>query len=112
MRAGELKHRVTLQTPTTVTDTNGDAITTWAEVATFRAAIDTLSVREQFMAAQDHASATHRVRTHYLPALAAADGKERLVFDGRYFPLVGRATDVDMQHREVHFLVEEGLKDG
>lgn len=112
MRSGDLRHRVTLERPVSAEDTNGATATNWETVAEFMAAIDTLSVREQFMAAQEHASATHRIRTRYQAGIAGADGTERIVFGDRIFPLVGRAMDVGTRHREVHFLAEEGLKDG
>jgi len=110
MRAGSLRHVVTVQKP--IPDTNIE----WEDVLTCNAAIEPLSVREQFVASQEHASATHRIRTRYRSEIAVRDGSMRVITGAsnapdRIFVLVGLPTVVDERNREIEFLVSEGLRE-
>lgn len=111
MESGKLKHRIELQSPTVGQDTSGEHVETFTTMATVKASIEPLSVREQFMAAQEHASATHRIRFRRRQALAAMDGSWRVKYGIRYFPLAGLPINVDENNRETQLLCEEGLKD-
>lgn len=110
MKAGTLRHRVTVQTPAIVQDTSGTTTQEWSDVGTYKAAVEPLNVREQFMVEQEQASATHRVRFRYRPELAAMTGKERVLFGSRVLVLVGLPTNIDERNREIEVLTEEGLR--
>lgn len=62
---GRLRHRVTLQRPVTSRDTYGDAIESWVDVATVWAAMEDLSGREYWAAAQQASEVTTRVTIRY-----------------------------------------------
>ena len=111
MKSGDLRNTVTVQTPIEFKDTNGDDVTDWAVVGTYKAAIDPISVREQFLAEQRHASATHRIRFHWRAELAALTGKERVAFGSRIFVLIGLPENVDQRNREIRLLCLEGLRE-
>ena len=61
MRAGELKHRVTLQEATETRDSFGQPVRTWSDVATVWAAVQALSGREFLEAKQLKRAVTTRI---------------------------------------------------
>ena len=67
MRAGKLRHPVTIQ-EVTVTNANGEVSRAWATIThgSVRAAIMPQNGREYYQAKQVHADMTHLVRIRYL----------------------------------------------
>ncbi len=65
MRAGDLRHRVTIQQLTTTRDAEGVTTETWTNVATVWAAVEPLQGREYFQAQAVNAEVTTRVRIRY-----------------------------------------------
>lgn len=65
MRAGRLRHRVTLQSPTTARNSFGEPIATFATYANVWADIRPLTGRERYAAQQVQASTTHQVRIRF-----------------------------------------------
>jgi SPP1 family predicted phage head-tail adaptor len=65
MRAGELRHRIGIQTQSETQDAYGAALITYATAATVWGAIWPLAGNELFKAAQIHPEATSRVRIRY-----------------------------------------------
>lgn len=111
MKSGTLRHTVIIQSPAGASNTAGQRVTEWTDVLCTKAAIDPLSVREQFMAAQEHASATHRLRVHYRRSISAMDGSWRVKQGDRIFVLIGLPINVDEHNREIDILCVEGLRD-
>jgi SPP1 family predicted phage head-tail adaptor len=95
MKAGALRHLVTLQAPLVTTNDYGEAITTWQDVATLSAALVPLSAREFFHAQQTQADVTHKVMLRYRPGLTPT---MRLVVCGRIFHI---ASVIDREERQV-----------
>lgn len=62
MEAGKLRHRVTLQRATDVTDTFGQPLPTWTTFAVVWAAVEPLTGREYLQAQQQQAETTTRIR--------------------------------------------------
>jgi SPP1 family predicted phage head-tail adaptor len=89
MRAGELRHLITLQTPSTATpDGDGGFTNTWADLATVWASIVPATARdlERVVAGTVQSSATHLVTIRYL---AGVTTKTRVVFGSRLFSVTG-----------------------
>lgn len=61
MRAGELRQRVTLQSPTTTQDEFGSPVVTWGDVATVWARVTTTAGDETIGQGRASASLTHEV---------------------------------------------------
>lgn len=61
MRAGQLRHRITLQRPVATQDEWGDPSPSWEDVATVAASIESISGREFFSAQQVQADVTTRI---------------------------------------------------
>lgn len=109
MKAGLLRHQVTLQSPAGARDAVGERITTWTDVATVWARIQPLSARELFAAAQAHAATTHRVTIRHSIDVAAIDAAWRVQFGSRVFVVDG-VRNIDERNREIELLCTEGLK--
>ena len=84
MRAGELRHKITLQTPTETVDTMGTMTTTWSTFKTVRAAIWPIRGAEYLAARQTTSELTHKVRIRYLADLTP---KHRVKWGTRYFDI-------------------------
>ena len=69
MRAGQLRHRVTLQEPTTTQDEFGAPVVTWADVATVWARVETTSGDESIDMGRASASLTHTITIRQRPGV-------------------------------------------
>ena len=65
MRAGELRHRLTLQAPVETRSANGDFVPSWQTVATVWAGIKSIRGQEFWAGAQVYAEASHEIRLRY-----------------------------------------------
>lgn len=82
MRAGQLRHQVTIERPQITRDTAGGEVTTWLPIATVYAGVETLSGREWVTANAAGGELSHRVRMRYFAGLESTD---RLTYAGRTF---------------------------
>ena len=71
MNSGALRHSVELQSSSSVPDGMGGETTSWATVATVRAAIWPTSAKEQKQAATPTMVATHQVRIRFYSGIQA-----------------------------------------
>lgn len=67
MKAGDLKHRITLEKPVSVTDARGNRRTTWQTVATCMASMADVSGRDFYAAQAYQAQDIVRAVTQSLP---------------------------------------------
>jgi SPP1 family predicted phage head-tail adaptor len=111
MRAGKLRHRVTVQSPAGTRDAVGERQTTWTDVAAnVPASIEPLAAREQFLAAQAQASTTHRVRLRYSSDLSALNASWRIKFGDRVLVIDG-VRNIEERNMEFELLCTEGLRE-
>lgn len=103
MRAGRLRHRVTLQQLTQVPDGGGGYTEDWTDVATVWAAVEPLRGQERYEAQQVQATLSHRITIRYR---AGVEPSMRVVHDGRVFNVLS-VIDPQERHRELQLLVEE-----
>lgn len=95
MRAGLLRHRVTIQAPTTTVNERGAQTPGWAEVATVWAEVRTPTGRERSGDERTVAVLSHVVTMRYRPGLTAA---HRLKWGDRVFSLLA-TPDPDNRRR-------------
>lgn len=106
MNPGQLRHRVSVQSRTRVSDGQGGYTETWATVtngATF-AKIEPASSQEVFRANQLKHVVTHKVTIRFLDGITSA---HRVVFDGRAFN-VRSVLNPGERGRVLSLLCEEG----
>jgi SPP1 family predicted phage head-tail adaptor len=105
MRAGNLRHRVTIQESTPTRNSKGEEIDSWSTFGggARAAAVIPLAGREAFNARQRHAEAELRIELRHL---AGVTTKMRVSYDGRLFDILDVA-DIEERGRETHLLVKE-----
>ncbi len=103
MRAGKLRHRVTIEQPYETQDGSGGVVTTWEEVATVSASVEPLRGDERFGAQQVSAEISTRVRMRYRDGVQP---KQRLTFGERVLE-VEAVIDVAGRGRELELICKE-----
>lgn len=103
MRAGTLRHRVTIQQATETQNSYGEIVQTWTTVATVWGAIEARGMRESFTASQQFATADHVITIRHRSDVTP---KMRLVYGSRTFDIEG-AVDPDGRKRELRLYVRE-----
>ena len=84
MRAGNLRHRITIQAPTEASDGIGGMTTTWSTFKTVWAAIWPLKGAEYIATAQTTSEITHKVRIRYLSGVTP---KHRIKWGTKYIDI-------------------------
>jgi len=104
IRAGELRHRVTIQQNNNPTrGSSGEEIPNWQDVATVWAAVEPLRGREFFESQQVNAEVTTRIRIRYRSGIAPT---MRAVYGNRIFDIQA-VINVDERNRELHLMCRE-----
>ena len=112
MRAGRLRHRITLQSPSGSQDALGERTTTWTDAcAPVWAAIEPLRASEVFAAAQNQASTTHRIQIRYDSSNSEIDSSWRVKFGDRIFTIDGPPRNFNEKNRTLELLCTEGLRE-
>ena len=110
MKAGRLRHRVTLQSPYGSRDAVGERVTMWTDRASdVPAEVRPLSGREQYIFAQKQASTTHIVTLRWGRYLADLDASWRVQFKDRVFTIDAPPKNLDERNIEVDLECTEGL---
>jgi SPP1 family predicted phage head-tail adaptor len=105
LRAGSLRHRVTLQQPAETPDGGGGFTLAWTDVATVWAAIEPLKGAERLHAQQLQSPVTHRVTMRYRSGVTPT---MRLLFEARTLN-IRAVIDPQERNRTLELLCEEGV---
>ena len=105
MRAGRLRHRVTLQRKVVTRDAYGGEVITWTDVATVWAAVEPLRGRELEAAAQAGAELSARIVMRYRSDVVP---EWRVAWDGHVYDIEA-VVDVDGRHRTLELRCREVL---
>lgn len=114
LRAGDLRHLVSVQQRSTTLDSYGQQATLWTEVGQVYAQIEGLSMRELVAAKAVASEVTHQITVRYDDSLWAdprTAATLRIVYGSRYFDLHG-AINEDERNRTVTLLASESLARG
>lgn len=92
MRAGMLRHRVTIQRYELVVDDYGAPLhrESWKDVATVWASVEAMSGRDFFAARQEQSEVTHKVTIRYRGDVTA---QMRVLHGGKIFGIVAPLPD-------------------
>lgn len=108
MRAGRLRHSVTIQQPSGSRDDHGQRATAWGNLATVWASINPISSRELIAVSQLQMDVTHKIILRYETMLASISHGWRIVFGTRAFDIQG-VRNIDERNRTLELLCVEGL---
>lgn len=105
MRAGDLRHRITIQKPpvTETRDSTGGVDESWETFATVWASKAHMTSREFFAAQKSNAETTDLFIIRYRDSITT---KMRVLFGSRTYDIIG-ANDPDGRRRELHLLCKE-----
>lgn len=107
MRAGRLRHRLTLQSKTYTANAYGEQVVTWSDEATVWGAIEPLSGREYFAQSQIQAEATVRIVIRYYSTI---DETWRVKHGGLYYNIVD-VLNHDLRNRMMTLMCRQGVSD-
>jgi len=105
LRAGQLRHRVKIQSATQVQSASGEVTRTWTTDAVVWASVDPLTGREFIDAQQVSAGLSHRVRMRHRDGVSP---KMRIEHDGRTLQ-VESVMNVGERNRELELLCKEAV---
>jgi SPP1 family predicted phage head-tail adaptor len=105
MKAGDLKHKITLQTCTPTNNSNLEAIPTYSNFATVWAAIESISGKEYWESKTVTAETVVRIRIRYIPGVLPT---MRIVYGSRIFH-IDAILHLHEQKREIHLMCREVL---
>lgn len=106
MKAGGLRHEITLQQLATTDDGGGGVESEdWTDFVTVYAHVEPLSGRELFQAQQVNDQLSHRITMRYYPGVKST---MRVKFGARIL-LIESVIDVDEHHREIQLMCLEAV---
>ena len=103
MRAGKLRHKVTIKSREASQDEYGEVTYTWSTAARAWANIEPLAGRELLHAQQVNAELTHRVTMRYM---SGVDPTDRIAFGSRTLEVVS-VINPDERNKELVLLCKE-----
>jgi len=105
VRAGKLRHRVTIRESTETRGDTGQITLTWSDLRTVWASVEPLRAQELLVAQQTEAQVTHRVRMRYWSDVTP---QKQLVHDGRTFQIAS-VLNKDERNNELELICVEIL---
>jgi SPP1 family predicted phage head-tail adaptor len=103
IRSGQLRHRVTIETPIETQDPMGAVVQTWELFLRPAAALEAISSREFFGSDRIEADVDHRLQLRYHDGLTP---KMRVLLGSRTFEIKA-VRDLDGRRRELELLLRE-----
>ena len=111
MRAGPLRHMITLQRQDNAPRNNyGEKPANWADLGLVRASIDPIKGSEKTSASGENAQLTHRIRVRYSGLIEMLRPRDRVLYGSRVFDLQSIAV-TDMGNRQAELLAVERIRD-
>lgn len=105
MRAGQLRHRVTIQSPVQSQNETGEVELAWVDLCSLWASVEPLTGRELLRADRVESELTHRVRLRHDSRVSS---RLRIVHESRTLEIVSvanqdeRNEQLEVMCREVH----------
>lgn len=103
MRAGKLKHSITVERYTLTRNDFGEMIEEWSDLFSTRAEIKPLTGKEYFASNMQVSEMTHKITFRYSQQVKTSD---RVLFDGRYFDITSVAN-INEANRVIEILTKE-----
>ena len=100
MRAGKLRHSITVEQVSEVRDARGETTKTWSTFLTSRAGIYPLRGKEFFAAHQDNAEINTKIVLRYQPGITA---EMRVLANGNYYDIQA-VINVEERNRELNLM--------
>lgn len=105
MRAGKLRHTITIEQNTPTQNSYGEPVDAWSTFATVRAQVEPISGREYFDAQKVDADVDYRVRIRYLSGVT---NEMRIVYGSKQLDIES-VLNIGERDREIHIMCKERL---
>lgn len=105
MRAGPLRHRVTIQDKSVTQNEYGEEVITWTELVTLWASVEPLRGREFIEVTQWQADVSTRIRTRFYSGVSP---EMRAVHDSRTYEIVHVINPLEIP-REMELMCREAI---
>lgn len=113
MRAGSMRHSVTIEAQTKVQDSTGAIVPTWSDFAAVRASIEPIAGREFFAASQVQSNVNTRIRIRFLSGITP---KMRVVHGADLYDIEAVLPDSKSGRHEMQLMCikrgSKGFRDG
>ena len=107
MRAGRLRHTISIEKITETQNDYGEAVKAWSDhLADVRAAIEPINGREYFAQDSRHAEVTTRFRLRYAEGIT---NKMRIRFGTRYYNIVSVILPEERRCAELIIMAKEDV---
>ena len=100
---GDMRHKITIETPTLTPDSVGGFTTSWSTLADVWSKIEPLSARQRFHAMQLEHIVSHKITIRYRSDI---ESDQRILFEGRTFQ-IHSFIDPDERHRFLEIMAQE-----
>lgn len=104
MKAGNLRHRVRIESPGIAKDDFGQTVSTWELVAERRCEITGFSGGEEYSSSAEIAESTHKILMRYDSISATITSKYRFVYSSLIFEITAPPENVGMKNKEIKFI--------
>jgi SPP1 family predicted phage head-tail adaptor len=101
MRAGSMRHVVTIESPTKTQDSTGSIVSSFATFAETRASIEPITGREFFSASQVQSDVTTRIRIRFMEGVTP---KMRVVHGSDYYDIQAVLPDSRSGRHEMQLM--------
>jgi len=108
LKAGDLRHRITIQQRSTSEDAVGQLLLTWTDVATTWAKVEQLAGRELMTASAERAENTARITIRYRSDLVE---KMRILYGAIIYDITS-VSDIEGRRRELEVMCKTGVSNG
>jgi SPP1 family predicted phage head-tail adaptor len=105
MRAGPMRHRITIESPIETQGSDGSIIQTWDVFMTAWASIEPLAGREYFAAEREQADISHRIRMRFAGGITH---KMRVSIGSRMFEIES-VINIGERNRELILMCREAI---
>lgn len=106
MRAGRLRHRLTVERFTTTQNAFGEEEQTWATLATVWGGIEPLRGNERQRAMQVQSTEEVRIVLRWSSEIADLNAADRVVFGSKVYD-ISAVLSIDERNREFHVMARE-----
>lgn len=103
MRAGKLRHKITIESKSNAQDAYGALVETWSTYATAWASIEPLTGREYFEQGKVSSEVTTRIRIRHISGVT---NLMRVKFGTRIFTIV-TVINIDERNKEYELMCKE-----
>ena len=112
MRAGRLRHRITLQQPTRTQNSMGEPVVSWSDVATVWAAVEPIKGSERLAADQLQAELDTRIVIRWSSDVSAISAAWRCVFGSVIYNIAAPPVNRGQLNKDIELMCKSGVNDG